>query len=170
MNELDLNPYAPYYQPAERPLPPERPFGDSRYFKLWEFACPLTKRVIVWPLLLRKLDELRRLMDRPLIISSGYRSPEYNKRVGGALHSQHLEGRAADIPILDNADGRRLLLFAEEIGFNGIGVYPTAMFIHLDIRLSGHARWGEYKGKPISYEAARNHLLGDPTPNLNPGP
>ena len=33
----------------------------------------------------------------PIIISSGYRSPQLNKAVGGASNSQHIEGRAADI-------------------------------------------------------------------------
>jgi uncharacterized protein YcbK (DUF882 family) len=32
-----------------------------------------------------------------LFISSGYRSPEHNKRVGGSPNSQHLYGKAMDI-------------------------------------------------------------------------
>lgn len=35
--------------------------------------------------------------ERPLVINSGYRSPMLNKAVGGALHSNHLDGCAADI-------------------------------------------------------------------------
>ncbi len=35
--------------------------------------------------------------DNPIIISSGYRSPEVNKAVGGAPTSNHLTGCAVDI-------------------------------------------------------------------------
>ncbi len=35
--------------------------------------------------------------DEPIIITSGYRSPEVNKRVGGSPTSKHLTGCAVDI-------------------------------------------------------------------------
>ena len=35
--------------------------------------------------------------DEPIIITSGYRSPEVNKRVGGSPTSNHLTGSAVDI-------------------------------------------------------------------------
>ena len=43
------------------------------------------------------MEEVRaRLGDRPISISSGYRSPAVNKAVGGAKKSQHLTGEAVD--------------------------------------------------------------------------
>lgn len=33
---------------------------------------------------------------RPLVVTSGYRSPELNRAVGGSRTSAHLDGRAAD--------------------------------------------------------------------------
>lgn len=42
------------------------------------------------------LEGVRTLLGVPLIISSGYRSPEVNRAVGGALDSQHKQGLAAD--------------------------------------------------------------------------
>ena len=35
----------------------------------------------------------------PIIINSGYRSPEVNKKVGGAPNSNHMTGCAADIKV-----------------------------------------------------------------------
>ena len=43
------------------------------------------------------LDPLRRKLSKPIVISSGYRSPELNKAIGGATNSQHCKGEAADI-------------------------------------------------------------------------
>lgn len=42
------------------------------------------------------LDPLRGNLGKPIIITSGYRNPEYNKRVGGAENSQHIKGQAVD--------------------------------------------------------------------------
>ena len=33
----------------------------------------------------------------PIYVSSGYRSPELNRAIGGAKRSQHMEGRALDL-------------------------------------------------------------------------
>ncbi len=43
------------------------------------------------------LDPLREALGQPITISSGYRGPVLNKRVGGVADSQHLLGMAVDI-------------------------------------------------------------------------
>lgn len=43
------------------------------------------------------LQPLRDALNRPIVVSSGYRSPKLNKAVGGASTSHHLTGCAADI-------------------------------------------------------------------------
>lgn len=45
------------------------------------------------------LQPLRDRLDRPVVVSSGYRSPALNRAVGGAEHSDHMAGRAADITV-----------------------------------------------------------------------
>jgi hypothetical protein len=54
------------------------------------------------------LDPLRVAIGAPVRVSSGYRGPELNRRVGGARRSQHLSGQAAD---LQSASATALKLF-----------------------------------------------------------
>lgn len=43
------------------------------------------------------LEPLRASFGRPIVVTSGYRSPAVNAAVGGARHSAHMDGLAADI-------------------------------------------------------------------------
>lgn len=43
------------------------------------------------------LEPLRMILNKPILISSGYRCPRLNAAVGGAHNSQHTVGEAADI-------------------------------------------------------------------------
>lgn len=43
------------------------------------------------------LQPFRDHLNAPVVITSGYRSPALNRKVGGVAHSQHLTGEAADI-------------------------------------------------------------------------
>ena len=47
------------------------------------------------------LEPLREKLNKPIIVTSGYRCFELNKIVGGVSNSQHLEGKAADIIVKD---------------------------------------------------------------------
>ena len=56
------------------------------------------KRVCGWlEQLRRRWNDLYGEGDDPIIINSGFRSPEVNKAVGGAFTSNHLTGCAVDI-------------------------------------------------------------------------
>ena len=92
--------------------------------------------------LLQALDYVRQQVESPLIINSGYRTPERNERVGGSANSQHLLGNAADVHISSKAMGDLIeYWFIDYIGDKcGIGRYKN--FIHLDVR-GYKARWGK---------------------------
>jgi hypothetical protein len=57
------------------------------HFNLSEFACPCCNRVMLHPKLLGKLVELRNTLERPVYITSGYRCPSYNQKIGGVVNS-----------------------------------------------------------------------------------
>jgi uncharacterized protein YcbK (DUF882 family) len=65
----------------------------------------------------------------PLRIISGYRSAAYNARVGGARNSQHIYGRAADIP-----SGRCTVAQALAAGAVGVGYDRDGWVVHVDVR------------------------------------
>jgi uncharacterized protein YcbK (DUF882 family) len=72
-------------------------------------------------------------------VTSGYRCANCNKAVGGAENSYHLFGMAADIWV-EGISPRQLAEVAENIGFDGIGIYPDQGFVHVDVR-GYRARW-----------------------------
>ncbi len=110
------------------------------YFNLSEFACPCCRRVMLHPKLLVKLIELRKIIEKPVYITSGYRCFEYNQKVGGVANSYHCIGLAADIKVKD-INLINLLEICENIGFGGIGFYEKKNFLHLDVRPTKRTRW-----------------------------
>ncbi len=112
----------------------------AEFFHLDEFQCPCCLRVKLHPVLLQKLNDLRHRIQKPIIITSGYRCPVNNEEVGGVNGSYHLFGMAADIYVA-KMSLKELLNAAKDIGFPGIGYYPENNFLHLDIRPAGPVRW-----------------------------
>ena len=114
----------------------------AKHFKLSEFACPYCKKVMLHPKLLAKLTELRKILERPVHITSGYRCPKYNQEAGGVISSYHCIGLAADIVVKD-IELITLLEICENLDFSGIGFYEKRHFLHLDVRPTKRARWQE---------------------------
>lgn len=68
-------------------------------FKIEEFLCRHCGEGadIVKPELLTALQKLRDMYGKPMTVSNGFRCEKHNSEVGGAKHSSHLVGMAADI-------------------------------------------------------------------------
>jgi len=94
------------------------------------------------PKLLVKLIRLRKILEKPVYINSGYRCSRYNQKVGGIANSYHCIGLAADIKVKD-INLIELLGYAEEVDFTGIGFYEKKNFLHLDVRPTKRTRWRE---------------------------
>ena len=64
------------------------------------------------------LDPLRESWGAPIVVTSGYRSPQLNKAVHGAKSSQHMLGQAADIHAMSDspAENRKLLDLIIKLG------------------------------------------------------
>ena len=59
------------------------------------------------------LQPIRDKIGRPIIVTSGYRSPSVNRAVGGSRTSQHMSGQAADI-ICPGMPAIELCMYAEK--------------------------------------------------------
>ena len=55
-----------------------------KYFSEEELRCKGTGELKMMEEFMDKLILLRETIKQPLVISSGYRSPEYNERIGGS--------------------------------------------------------------------------------------
>ena len=67
---------------------------------------PQTEEVVenLRALCLEVLQPLRDHLGKPVVVSSGYRCKDLNKKVGGVENSQHLKGEAADIKVRDREE------------------------------------------------------------------
>ena len=80
------------------------------------------------------LEEARNRFGKPIRISSAYRSPAYNKRIGGVSNSTHVKFNATDL-VSDKPAKLYLVLMdlrREGMYKGGLGLYRS--FVHMDTR------------------------------------
>jgi uncharacterized protein YcbK (DUF882 family) len=111
-----------------------------------EFWSPDTKTAKMQAEFIYKLQKIRTIVGVPFVITSGYRSPEYNAIKGGASSSMHLIGQAVDIDHTnwDGATKHKFISAASVLGFS-IGIYPK--HFHIDNRMTTRVLWIELKKK-----------------------
>lgn len=104
----------------------------STNFKVSEFRCKdgSDKILIDTEFVRNKLQAIRNQFG-PVIVNSGYRTQEYNTKVGGAKSSYHMKGQAFDI-VIRGRTPQEIAQFAAGLGINGIIQYNS--FVHVDGR------------------------------------
>lgn len=113
------------------------------HFKDSEFQA-LTPACHYWdmdPSILILLDELRTAIQRPIILTSAYRSSQWDKERGRSGKGPHTKRMAVDISCGDSKYRAIILETALRMPFVGIGIGSN--FIHLDIvpRETGRLIW-----------------------------
>ena len=84
-------------------------------------------------------------------VVSGYRVPKPGSR------SNHGKGRAVDM-VVPGVPDEEVARFAREMGFVGVGVYPTSQFVHVDIRPRSYF-WVDFSGPRMKNR--ERGILGD---------
>lgn len=108
----------------------------SAHFRVREFACrDGSDAVLVAPRLVMVLETIRAHFGAPVTITSGYRTPQYNTKVGGVAHSQHCYGTAADIVVTGQTPAA-VAAYARQLmpDWGGVGIYAKKGFTHIDVR------------------------------------
>lgn len=116
-------------------------------FKVREFRCrDGSDTIMVDQTLVVLLQAIREHFNKPITITSGYRTGTHNTAVGGSRSSQHLLGKAADIQVADTTV-EAVAAYAESLmpDWGGVGRYPIKAgrargWVHVDTR-PNKSRW-----------------------------
>ena len=106
---------------------------EEFYFVAEELDCPHCGELKLSTKVYVVLMKLRLRLKEPVVITSGYRCPEYNRRIGGVPKSAHTKGLAVDIRIPTSGYRFRILEFLVR-ETPRIGVAED--FIHFDLDYS----------------------------------
>lgn len=143
----------------------------SENFNSSEFDCKgggCCSETIINPQLVKYLQQIREHFKAPITITSAYRCPTHNSRVGGAPGSRHSKGDAADI-VVKGVAPREVAKYAESIGIKGIGLYETSAdghFTHIDTRTSKSFWYGQSEQPRTTFGGSSSSITVT-TPPIN---
>jgi len=129
------------------PEDPEKPSGTAL-----RYMIELCEKV---------LEPLRAHLGKPIKVTSGFRSPAHNAKIGGAKNSLHTTGMAADIAVGGIPEQIKVAAFLSKLNdVGGIGLYESKGIVHVDIRphVGKPAMWlektnGQYVSLPLTLRA-----------------
>ena len=105
------------------------------------------------------LQPLRDYLEKPVVISSGYRSEEVNRMVGGVRGSQHLKGEAADIHVENTEHLLKIMHFImEETDFDQLIWEKNkagTQWVHVSFRRYGVNKHQVLSSKELLFTAKR---------------
>lgn len=145
----------------------------SENFNSLEFDCHgsgCCSETIINPKLVEYVQKIRDHFGKSITVTSGYRCPVHNKRIGGATGSRHSKGDAADI-VVSGVAPREVAKYAESIGIKGIGLYETnadGHFTHVDTRDVKSFWYGQNEAKRTTFGGITPAPIPAPTPAPQP--
>ena len=76
------------------------------------------------------LDPAREMYGKPIVVTSGFRTPFLNRLVGGVSTSQHMQGLAADL-CCDDTKALFDLIAESDLPFDQLIYYQKKKFVHV---------------------------------------
>lgn len=101
-------------------------------FKVKEFACSDgSDTVIIHPIIPLVCQMIRNKFNMPFTPNSAYRTVAHNKSIGGATNSNHIYGRAVDIPAKNGVTPKQLYDFVNTLlgEWGEIGIYNWGIHV-----------------------------------------
>ena len=116
-------------------------FGNvSEHFKAREFQCKdKTEGLLVATELIETLEKIRNHFNTPVIINSGYRTPNWNSKIGGTPNSYHCKGMAADIRV-NGMNPKQVAKILNEIVPDECGIIVYRSWVHFDVRTNKYRK------------------------------
>jgi uncharacterized protein YcbK (DUF882 family) len=105
--------------------------SKKSFFSDQEFTCPCCGKVYIDSGLLSILESARLLIQRPIIIDSGYRCQKHNQEVGGVPNSAHCIGEAVDLRCYFAEERFSLIKVFYSLGIRRFGIGKN--FLHVDV-------------------------------------
>ncbi len=102
-----------------------------------EMACSMTGTLVYNADFMDWLQALRYLYAKPMVITSGYRSPEHQKTLPGSRETgAHVDAMAVDVKV-SGTEAHNLMVLAAQLGVKGVGVHQHgdwhSRYLHLDM-------------------------------------
>ena len=114
--------------------------------------------------LMMTLDRARHDLGVPFVVTSGWRSAEHNRAVGGAGDSAHLGGSAVD-GYFDGVSLFRQFVHLARYAFEGIGIYPytnpPTMHVDVKVRTPGIVTWWVRTASALYVYAPTSEFLAE---------
>ena len=85
------------------------------------------------PSLVRMLKQVERHYGAKIVVTSGYRSPSYNRKVRGARRSMHMFCAAADVQVSGVGKWELARYVRSLPGRGGVGTYCHTNSVHIDV-------------------------------------
>ena len=100
--------------------------------------------------LISALDKIREQYGKPITVTSGYRCPELNRAVGGAVNpdgtpkSQHCKGEAADLIGENKKKKKKIFEIAKDLGNYDQLLFETnkggSVWVHISYKATGNRK------------------------------
>lgn len=130
-------------------------YSRDHWKKIWNKTTPEIEQNLN-TLVYTILDPLRLFYGKPITVTSGYRCPELNKKVGGVGNSQHLRGEAADIDTGSRLENQHLarMIVQLNLPFDQLIDEANYAWVHVSYK-----RVGENRGQILRMRNGKYQII-----------
>ncbi len=106
-------------------------YDELKYFTRKEMECSHCGMENMSHEFLRRLDFVRTMYGKPLVVTSGYRCEEHDMAIGGK--GNHPTGEAADMVVSEGAELLEFINSCHAAGIKRYVLYPGKNYVHIDM-------------------------------------